>query len=282
MLASVALSTLGVRVAKAAPKKQSDRLKKSTNLLAIFAKYGGFGGLVLFVFLTLFSMFGNLKPFFNKVTPDQTYHIIVIFMVLVFSFSVIALLCWVRIKQQESNSRKSRGSIILLIILIVAGLGAWASTSQIKKNIDKWLPNAQVVPVIQNKQFLADVEWKATVQLVNSARYSGSIKFKTDHTVDGIGHIFFSTKKAPLKCGGQFWGNWSYDKGTSVLTIQQLNWPITTMDFTPDGENAKMQFDPCGKPLRRLQGVFPSSESCTLVNARRCVGDRLTLDVATK
>lgn len=278
-------------MAKAATKKQGDRLKKTANFLAIFAKYGGFGGLVLFVFLTLFSMFGNLKPFFNKVTPDQTYHIIVIFMVLVFSFSVIALLCWVRIKHQESNSRKSRGSIILLIILIAAGLGAWASTSQIKRNIEKRLlnaniekklPNGQIAPVIQNKQFLADLQWKATLQLADFARYSGSIKFEPDHKVAGIGNIFFSTKKAPLKCGGQFWGNWSYDNGTSVLTIQQLEWSITTMDFTPDGENAKTQLDPCGKPLRRLRGVAPSSESCTLANDRRCVGDRLTLDVATK
>lgn len=105
-------------------------------LLNVFAKYGGFGGLALFVFLSLFSRFADFKAFFGQMDADQTYKLIMTFMILTFALCIFGLACWVYVKLMTNDVRATRTALLILLIVIVYGGAMLAMRSQLYANID--------------------------------------------------------------------------------------------------------------------------------------------------
>ena len=264
--------------------------KKSAGLLVTFAKYGGFGGLVLFVFWTLFSMFGDLKPFFSKLSPEHTYSVIIVFMLLVFVFSVVALVCWVYVQSLEKKRKQVRAGMLILTVLILSGIGAWANTGQIKNNIWKSKdsvtvpsvtpPKTPVTP-IPPKISLQDSEWKINLQPKELAPYSGTIQFHKEQQAEAKGYFVFNSKaKKPTKCSARVAGTWS-DSDTSVtVSAEHLFWATTYDDLISEsGEPTKPQpvpVDFCDAMLAKTK--LPVSATCKVVtDINNCVGDELVL-----
>lgn len=110
--------------------------ESSFNALELFAKFGGFGGLVLFVFLTLYSRFADLKPIFGQLTAQETYSLLMTFMYLTFGLCVFGLVCYVFLTLQSRNRRATVQTLVILLAALVIGGATWATNGKIRDNVD--------------------------------------------------------------------------------------------------------------------------------------------------
>jgi hypothetical protein len=116
-------------------KKKPGPLDQQSALLNTFGKYGGFGGLALFVFLNLFSRFGDFKAFFGHMDADQTYRLIMTFMILTFALCIFGLACWVYVKVTADDAKALRTALLTLLITIIYGGAMLATRDQLQANI---------------------------------------------------------------------------------------------------------------------------------------------------
>ena len=209
------------------PSKKKASQTKDSQWLLIFARYGGFPGFVLFIFLTLFSMFGNLKSIFGPLNEQHTYRLIVIFLVLVFTFAVFALACWVYVKTKETGLQKARLGMFLLMVLIVAGIGAAASTGKIKSNVRRSLgtvgPGVSVMSPL-SKQFIEDSEWDIDVSLSGGRHFTGQVTLAMNGKYNIHGVIRKLERVNHYICGMSIDGTWSYAQDRSSLKICGQIW----------------------------------------------------------
>jgi len=115
--------------AKQVSRKPIEKNQSSSNLsqLKLFGRIGGFGGLVLFVLLTLFSQLKDFKPFFQKMTGNQSYHLLFTFLTLVFAICVLGLVCWVYVGLKKGSLTGTRASLIALLGALVLGGALWST-----------------------------------------------------------------------------------------------------------------------------------------------------------
>jgi hypothetical protein len=100
-----------------------------------FGKYGGFGGIVFFSFITLYSRFGDLKPLAEKTNPEQSYKILMTFLILTFVLSVLGLGCWVYTSSIGKNHKDTRTAALFLLTTLLGGGSVWATRYQTHNNI---------------------------------------------------------------------------------------------------------------------------------------------------
>ena len=130
------MSTMGSPVFSGKPRKPKKPNNGGSGQLATFANYGGFGGLVLFVFLTLFSRFGDLKPLFGKMDAEQTYHLLMTFMILTFALCIFGLLCWVYVQTVKGKNQTGRvTALVILLCALIFGGAMWATRDDTKAHI---------------------------------------------------------------------------------------------------------------------------------------------------
>jgi hypothetical protein len=245
------------RRGKSKPGKRGDG---SSSQLAIFGRVGGFGGLVLFVFVTLFSRFADLKPIFGNLSPAQTYNLLLIFMVLVFIFAVFGLVCWVYVNNQKKESRSVRVGLLILMALIAFGIGAWATMNQTRENVAKSL-----TPDLESQN------WNVNIRVSQFPPFEGRAEFRADHTFEATGRFLIPTgaQNEHIECPAALKGSWSYPKNNPVeLSVQNM----FISQFSDSGIS-KDQYQQCSRTLQPIASSNPPtwvSATCAFESETVC------------
>lgn len=265
--------------------KRNEGGSSSGGWLPIFAKYGGFGGLVLFVFIVLFSKFGDLKPLFGNLDAGQTYNIIVFFMLLVFIFSVFALVVWVVTNNQKREVRAVRVGLLVLMALVLCGVAAWATVNGTKEHISESLgqspeQSAAATPAETVSVRPPDLEahdWNLSVRTSGLPPFEGRAKFSADNTFEAVGHFLVPTGalNEHLTCPGNLKGTWSYAP-SDHRSLQIENLGISQMSdyhISPD------EYRQCSSVLMPLLPV-KVTKTCTFQYNSICMTEGLEMHFA--
>jgi hypothetical protein len=186
--------------------------------LTTFAKTGGFGGLILFVFISLFSRFADLKPLFGKMDAEHTYRLIMTFMILTFVLCVLGLVCWVYVSAQKKESHSKRVALLVLLATLLGCGSLWATRFQIQENIAKSFGDDQPsdAKAVASATFkpldLESRKWKAKFRTNDFPPYEGEIGFNVDNSFDTVGTFLVPTMAADqhVICPAQLHGHWDY------------------------------------------------------------------------
>ncbi len=253
--------------------------------LPTFAKYGGFGGLVLFVFVVLFSKFGDLKPLFGNLNASQTYNLIVFFMLLVFFFSVFGLVVWVIVNNQKRELRAVRTGLLVLMALILCGVAAWATINGTREHIVESLNKSDDEGQGKTPQPLIsppDLEsgsWKVGIRTSVFPPFEGKTTFRADHTFDAVGQFLVPTDalNQHVECPGNLGGTWSYaTSDRQSVTIENL-----MISHFSDYQISKDQYQWCASKLGPLT-VNRVSKTCAFKSDKICMTDGLEIHLEGK
>ena len=230
-------------------------------LLALFGKIGGFGGLVLFVFLSLFARFADLKPIFGALTAQQTYRLLMVFMILVFMLAVFGLVCWVYTNNQKKESRAVKTGLLILLALVLFGIVAWTTKDQTVDNIAK---SSSQPPDLESHK------WKVNIRATGFPAFQGQTEFRADETFEATGKFLVPTNalNEHIDCPGSLKGSWSYEGEDHTL----LNIRTMVLSSFSDAGISKDQYQQCSTTLRPLASPTPTivSTTCKFLNSATC------------
>jgi hypothetical protein len=265
-------------VPKRPQRQHSNRDDDPQSQLALFGKYGGFGGLVLFVFLSLFTRFADLKPIFGNLSANQTYSLIVIFMVLVFIFAVFGLVCWVYVNNQKRESRAVRVGLLVLMALVAFGIAAWATIGQTKENVAKSLNNrdsdggsntGSPTPPSFTPPDLESHKWSVNIRSSAFPAFEGQTEFRADHTFDAMGNFLVPTQalNEHIECPGGLKGTWSYAKDDhTALGIENME-----ISQFSDYKISKDQYVQCAATLQAIASKATRvTTTCPFISSTTC------------
>ncbi len=114
------------------PHVKAESRGEHNQLAAIFARHG-ITGLALFVCLGVYFRFGNLEKILAKLSPEQTFILMMAVLAVTFCVTLVALVCDVVKKTRNGKL----GTLIAILVLITLAIAAWACRNQIRTNIEK-------------------------------------------------------------------------------------------------------------------------------------------------
>jgi hypothetical protein len=246
--------------------------------LGIFAKVGGFGGLVLFVFIGLFSRFADLKPLFGKMNADQTYKLVLTFLILTFSLCVLGLVSWVYISAAKKDSHTKRIALLVLLAALLAGGSLWATRYQTEVNIAKTM-GGDGIPVPAPVRFeppdLEAHKWQVRIRASGFPAFEGQIEFQADKTFMAQGKFLVpqSAVDQHFDCPANVVGHWSYP----ALNHNSLNVSLEISAFGDSGI-AQDQYRVCVRALEPIQTKQLSAD-CIFNSAHSCAGNDVEIQL---
>lgn len=222
------------------------RSNGATSQLATFGKYGGFGGLVLFLFSSVYPRFGDLKPLLQKLDPDHAYKLIMACMILTFAMCIFGLVCWVYVKRSERQEAAVRSTLLILVAAVIFGGAMWATRDQTQVNIARSveLPpptHESDSPVNENPPVktlrVEGVPVPSDFRMKNTIQHSGcscspdrGISFPGDLSGDADKPLNFRYDGSQI-CQGQAFKDfdgyisWTGSQSTSMRTQNDLTYP---------------------------------------------------------
>ncbi len=230
----------------------------------------------------MFSRFGDLKPIFGKLTPEETYDLLMTFMSLTFIFGVFGLVCWVYVNNQKRESRVVRTGLLVLLALAIFGIAAWAMIGQTSEHISQSLGpqgphrvdgTSEPTRTVWEPPDLEAQKWKVHIRSSDFPAFEGQIEFRADRTFDAMGKFLVPTQAANqhLDCPGELTGHWdSKNPSRSV--------PIIVMNLGSYGDSgiSKDEYLQCSATLKLLALQKPST-TCTFTSANSCQADKFDM-----
>jgi hypothetical protein len=262
-----------------APKKSQPKAgnRGEHSQVAVFGRHG-IGGLALFGCLFIYCRFGNLGAILAKLSPEQTYRLMMTLLVLTFCVTLIALVCDVFKKTRDGKL----GTLIVIIVLIALAIAAWASMGSMRNNVEKANLEAHRWNVKIQASGAGAMPDSAAGVMQSAATFTGQINFRHDGSFDGPGRVTLGTASTViaglspqlinynkileavseyklasagvLECPASIRGDWTYALDSRVMTGLQIQ--LREPEAFLHAGLSQQQSDQCAARLKTLIPKF--------------------------